>query len=227
MLKKIKKLNFKKLNIKQTPQNYAKIGIVAAAVIAVAAIAMYAMAPRGGASLERALAGVSTESVSGADLRIAIVRMDEIQMKANVLTSLRQQKESFESRLRDELTRTQRQLEREKDEIEKSQGMLSQEALQRRVMEFQQKVTQLQRDTTERAQAIDVEFQRALVEIQRRDLDPVIEGIIQKKELSIVIDGRFARISPNAPAGLDITDEVIAAMNKKASSFKMARPKGF
>jgi len=227
MLKKIKNVKMKDLKIKQTPKNYARIGIVAGAVIVVAAIAMYALSPRGGASLERALAGISAESVSGADLNIAVVRMDEIQMRANILNDLRKQKESYESNLRDQLTRTQRALEREKEEIEKSQGMLSQDALQRRVMEFQQRVANLQRETTEKAQAIEMEFQRALVEIQRRDLDPVIEGIIKRKNLSLVIDGRFARLGANAPAALDITDEVIGALNKKASSFRMNKPKGF
>jgi Skp family chaperone for outer membrane proteins len=94
-------------------------------------------------------------------------------------------------------------------------------------MDYQQRVGNLQRELTERAQSIEMEFQRALVEIQRRDLDPIVEGIIEKKNLSLVIDGRFARISANAPAGLDITDEVITALNKKASSFRMGTPKGF
>ncbi|MCL2369282.1 MAG: OmpH family outer membrane protein, partial [Alphaproteobacteria bacterium] len=97
----------------------------------------------------------------------------------------------------------------------------------RRVMEFQQRVATLQRDTMERAQSIEMNFQQALVEIQRRDLDPIIEGIIARKNLSLVIDGRFARVGANAPAGLDITDDVINALNRKNSTFRMARPQGF
>jgi len=219
----------KKLKIKQVPKNYAKMGMIAGAVIVVAAIAALAISsrPRTGVSLEQALAGVSVDAVYAGDLRIAVVRMDEIQTRADILTNLRTQRESFESRLRDELTRTQRALEREKEEIEKSQDVLSREALQRRVMEYQQRVGNLQRDLAERAQSIEMEFQKALVEIQRRDLDPIIEGIIAKKNLSLIIDGRFARISSNAPAGLDITDEVIQALNKKSATFRMGTPKGF
>jgi len=204
------------------------MGIIAGAVVVVAALGAWGISSmRSGASLESALSGISTGAVSAADLRIAVIRMDEIQANADVLVDLRKQKESFESRLRDELTKTQKSLEKEKAEIEKSQEVLSREALHRRVTEYQQKVNNLQRDVTERAQSIEMEFQKALNEIQKRDLDPIIEGIIARKNLSLVIDGRFARVSENAPAELDVTSDVISSMNKKVSKYQMAKPKGF
>ena len=85
-------------------------------------------------------------------------------------------------------------------------------------------LNQLQRDLSENAQAIDVSYQEALSKIQKDHLDPIIEGTIAKKNLSLVIDGRMARTGD--VAGLDITDEIIKALNKKVSSVKMATPKG-
>ena len=139
---------------------------------------------------------------------------------------MRKQKESYESKLRDELTRDQKALEKEKAEIEKSQDVLSREALQRRVVDYQNRVTKLQRDLTERAQSIEMAFQKALNEVQAKHLDPIIEGTINKKKLSLVIDGRFARTGADA-ANLDITDEVIKALDKKVTSVKMDKPMGF
>ncbi len=98
--------------------------------------------------------------------------------------------------------------------------------MQRRVVDYQNRVAKLQRDLTERAQSIEIAFQKALNEVQSKHLDPVIEGIIAKKNLSLVIDGRFARTGENAE-NLDITDEVVSALNKKVSSVKMESPKGF
>jgi len=214
-----------KKEIKPIQKKYAKIGIIAGAVIVVAALGVWGIgALSGKASIDRATAGISDFAVSGADMRIAVIRMDEIQGRADVLASLRKQKESFESRLRDELTRTQKALEKEKVEIEKSQDVLSREALQRRVMDYQQKVSKLQRDVTERAQAIEVEYQKALNKIQKDDLDPIIEAIIAKKDLSLVIDGRFARMGK--VEGLDITSDVVSSLNKRISSYKMPTPKG-
>lgn len=210
-----------------TIKNYKKTGIVAAIVLVVAALGIWAVASwNHEVTVNEAIAEVSNDAVSGADMRMAVVRMDVIQADAAALKDLRKQKESYETKLRDELTKEQKALEKEKSEIEKSQDVLSQEALQRRVVDYQQRVAKLQRSLTERAQSIEESYQRALADIQEKHLDPVIEGIIAKKNLSLVIDGRFARTGANV-ANLDITDEVVKALNKKVSSVKMATPKGF
>lgn len=209
-------------------KKYAKIGIVAAIVIAVAVVGVFAVKAFSGktVSAETAVDGISTEAVSGSDLRVAVIRMDAIQAEAKALQDLRKQRENYEEKLRGELEKEQKELEKEKEEIEKSQDVLSQEALQRRVVEYQGKVTKLQRDLTERAQSVDAAFQKALMEVQEKHLDPIIEAIIAKKNLSLVIDGRFARTGSNIE-NLDITADVINALDKKVSSMKMDTPKGF
>ena len=211
-----------------TTKKYTKMGIIAAIVVAVAilGIVIVSAVSNRGVSVDRALESVTTEAVTGADLRIAVVRMDAIQTEAKALQDLRKQRESYETKLRDELTRDQKKLEKEKAEIEKSQDVLSRDALQRRVVDYQNRVNKLQRDLSERAQSIETSYQKALAEIQSKHLDPVIEGIIAKKNLSLVIDGRFARTGANVQ-NLDITDDVVSALNKKVSSVKMAKPKGF
>jgi Skp family chaperone for outer membrane proteins len=210
-----------------TIKNYKKTGIIAAIVVIVAALGIWAIASRTHeVSVNDAIAEVSTDAATGADMRIAVIRMDAVQADADALKNLRSQRESYEKKLRDELTSEQKALEKEKSEIEKSQDVLSRDALQRRVVEYQGKVTKLQRDLTERAQSIDASFQKALAKIQENHLDPIIEAIIAKKNLSLVIDGRFARTGGNV-ANLDITNDVVNALNKKVSSVKMETPKGF
>lgn len=220
----------KKSNENQAVKSYKKTGIVAAVVVVVAALGVWAVSAlnsgTSGASVAEAMETVSTDAANGANLRIAVVRMDEIQTKATALKALREQKEKYENELREELTRDQKALEKEKAEIEKSQDVLSREALQRRVVDYQNKVTKLQRDLTERAQSIEMSYQKALNEMQTKHLDPIIEGIIDKKQLSLVIDGRMARTGANV-ANLDITDEVVKALDKKVSSVKMEKPMGF
>ena len=210
-------------------KNYKKTGIVAAIVIAVAALGVWAVSAMNNGtstSVSEAMEVVSADAANANNLRIAVVRMDEIQGTADALKDLRAQKEKFEEQLRDELTKEQKDLEKEKTEIEKSQDVLSREALQRRIVDYQNKVTKLQRDLAERAQSVEVSYQKALNEIQSKHLDPVIEGIIAKKNLSLVIDGRMARTGANV-ANLDITEEVVKALNKKVSKVKMDTPKGF
>lgn len=217
-----------KNTVNPAAKKYARTGIIAAAVVVVAALGIWAVSSmsRGGASVNKALGDVSADAVTAADLRMAVIRMDAIQLEANALKDLRKQKENYEEKLRDELTREQKTLEKEKAEIEKSQDVLSRDALQRRIVDYQNRVTGLQRSLTERAQSIDTAYQKALNDLQTKHLDPIIEGVIAKKNLSLVIDGRFARVGAKAE-NLDITDEVIKALNKKISSVKMEKPKGF
>lgn len=208
---------------------YVKSGIIAAVVVAIAIIGVLAI--RGCSrdktiSADEAITEVSTDAPTGADLRMAIVRIDAIQSDAKALQDLRKQKENYEDKLRNELEKQQKALEKEKAEIEKSQDVLSRDALQRRVVEYQGKVTKLQRDLTERAQSIDASYQKALAQMQEKHLDPIIDAVIAKKNLSLVIDGRFARTGANVP-NLDITDEIINALNKKVTAVKMEKPKGF
>jgi len=212
----------------QTPKNYAKIGIVAAAVVAVAAGGLVLINGfSGGASVASSVAEVSENAVAAADVKIAVLRMDLIQQKAAVLDNLRKQREKYENELKATLEKTQKSLEKEKTEIEKSQDVLSRDALQRRVVEYQQKVANFQRAVTEKAQAIDAAFQRSLVAIQEKHLDPIVNAIIAKKKLTIVLDGRFVRVSEYAQPALDITGDVVSSLDKRITKFDMDKPKGF
>jgi Skp family chaperone for outer membrane proteins len=216
-----------KINKNSGTKSYTKFGIVAAIVVAVALIGVLVI--RGGTksvSADTAIAEVTSDAASGADLRIAVLRMDAIQNEAKALQNLRKQRENYEEKLRNDLEKQQKALEKEKAEIEKSQDVLSRDALQRRVIDYQGKVTKLQRDLTERAQSVEASFQKALATIQEKHLDPIIEAIIEKKNLSLVMDGRFARMGKSA-TNLDITADVIKALDKKVSSVKMEKPKGF
>lgn len=208
-------------------KKYTKTGLIAAIVIVVAVLGIWVISgARTNKSLNAALSDVSSKSVSASELKIAVISMDKIQMDAKVLQDLHKQRAGYEKKLKDKLDKEQKALEKEKADIEKSQDVLSQEALQRRVVDYQRRVANLQRDLAEKAQAVEASYQDALTTIQKKHLDPVIEGIIAKKKLSLVIDGRMARTGVDVPE-LNITDDVIKALDKKVSSMKMATPKGF
>ena len=208
-------------------KKYTKMGIVATAVVVVALIGVFVISSmRSESSLATALENVSTQTAKASDLSIAVINMDKIQLDSKALQDLRKQRTSYEEKLKNRLEKEQKSIEKEKADIEKSQEVLSQEALQRRVVEYQRRVSKLQRDLTESAQAIEASYQKALNTLQQKHLDPVIEGVIAKKKLSLVIDGRMARVGKDVK-NLDITPEVVEALNKKVSSIKMEKPKGF
>ena len=209
-------------------KNYSKMGIIATVVVIVALLGAWAISRTGGSrgtDTATAVEGVSTNAARASDLRIAVVNMDKIQTSAVVLEDLHKQRADYEKKLKDKLEKEQKEIEKEKADIEKSQDLLSQEALQKRVIDYQRRVNDFQRQLSDSAQSIETSYQNALQLIQKEHLDPVIQGIIAKKDLSLVIDGRMARIGENVK-DLDITDEVVDALNKKISSVKMEKPKG-
>ena len=215
-----------KNQLNPTIKKYSKMGIIAGAVIIVALLGIWAISSfTKSVDTATALKEVSAEAVNAADLRVAVISMDKIQTDATVLQDLHKQRANLENKLKSKLEKEQKAIEKEKADIEKSQDVLSQEALQRRVVEYQRRVNQFQRDLSENAQAIETSYQSALSTIQKKHLDPIVEGIIAKKQLDLVIDGRMARVGGNT-TGLDITDEVIKALNTKVSSVKMDTPKG-
>lgn len=209
-----------------TLKKYSKMGIIAGAVVIVALLGIWAIsAAKKSVDTSTALKEVTETAVTGADLRIAVISMDKIQTEANVLEDLHKQRASFEKKLKSKLEKEQKAIEKEKADIEKSYDMLSQEALQRRAADYQRRISNFQKELSETAQAIETSYQDALNTIQKKHLDPIIEGIVAKKKLDLVIDGRMARVGKTVE-GLDITDEVVKALNKKISSVKMSTPKG-
>jgi len=210
----------------QIIKNYAKIGIVAAAALGGAIITTVGIKLLGGGSSYSSDNYAPIAAVSS-DFRIAVLRMDVIQQQARVLADLRKQRENYESDLKTTFEKTQKALEKEKTEIESQQDVLSREALQKRVVEYQQKIANFQRGVTEKAQAIEASFQKALTEIQDKHLDGIVGNIIEKKQITMVLDGRIVRLSASAGKSLDITDEVVSALDKKITRFTMDKPKGF
>ncbi|MCR4918135.1 MAG: OmpH family outer membrane protein [Alphaproteobacteria bacterium] len=222
----------KDTNIEKTQiKKYKTIGMIAGVVLVTAAVAIagiFAIRHFTGkdTSVEKALTGISSEAVSGADLRIAVINANTVAAEAKAFKDLRSQKEKYESKLRDELTSQHKKLEKEKKELERSQSVLSPEALQRRALDLQSRAAKIQRDLTERAQSVEISYQKAFAKLMKDHFEPVINGLIEKKNLSLVIDGAAARTGKNV-ANLDITKDLISALDKKVSSVKMEKPKGF
>jgi len=213
------------MQVKKLIGKNKKIVIIAAVAIAVIAAGVGVFAIGGGKnktmiSAELAVAGASPIAVSAAELKLAVVKMDEVQKGAKVLADIRRQRERMEASLRAELDKKQKQLEDERKAIEAQQGILSREALQQRVVDYQRTVAESQRNIAERAQAIDVAFQTALQDIQEKHLDPVIDALAKKKGLDLIMDARFTRVTSDVK-GLDITEEIVEALDKKVTRYDL------
>lgn len=222
----------KEIKINNAVANYKKIGIIAGAVVLVAVLGgltisafSHKEAPAEEVVVEEVATTEKTTNPNG-ELRIAIVSMDKIITDSKVLKDLQKQRTKYQDKLRKELEKTQKELEKEKADIEKSQDLLSQDALQRRVIDLQRRANEAQRALAEKAQAIEMSYQDAFSTVEKKYFDNVVEDIIKKQKISLVLNASVTRIGTGAGV-TDITKDVIKALDKKVSSIKMEKPKGF
>lgn len=201
-------------------KNKKLIIAASAAALAAAAIGVFALKGRSDIPIDIAISDASADAVAASDLRIAVVKMDEIQQNAKILADLRKQRESLENKLKSDLEAKQKTLEADKKDIESQQGILSREALQQKVVDYQREVAEFQKEIAERAQAIDVAFQSALAEIQKKHLDPIIDALAAKKNLDMILDARFTRVT-SVKGNLDITSDIVNAIDKRATRFEL------
>src|SRR5580698_5846429 len=129
------------------------------------------MSPRHIAALASfLLAPLFLVSSARADQRVAVVDVQRAVMQTE--DGLRAQanlKKLFDSR-QQELNRKQTDMQKQKDEIEKQSKVLSKEALQKRVDEWQKEMVALQQ--------VFVEYNKELEKKQKEITDPIFEKVL-------------------------------------------------
>lgn len=117
-------------------------------------------------------------------------------------------KKIFDSRQR-ELDKKQVDLQKERDDIEKQRGVLSQEALTKRVEKWQRDMMQLQ--------TVFVEYNKEMQKKQNELTQPIFQramGLIRRlatqKGLDLIVDKQAV---PYVRSDLDLTDQLITLYN--------------
>jgi hypothetical protein len=82
-------------------KQYKKTGVIAAVAVIVAVLGVWAVSALNSEKttpVSAVIEEVSENAANGANLRIAVVRMDAIQAESKVLKNLREQKEKYENK---------------------------------------------------------------------------------------------------------------------------------
>jgi outer membrane protein len=148
----------------------------------------------------------SSTKVAVVDTQRAIMETEDgLRMQATL-------KKLFDSRQR-ELDKKQVDLQKERDDIEKQRGVLSQEALTKRVEKWQREMMQLQ--------TVFVEYNKEMQKKQNELTQPIFQramGLIRRlatqKGLDLIVDKQAV---PYVRSDLDLTDQLITLYNSGAS----------
>lgn len=159
-----------------------------------------------------ALSSVSNPVEAESAAKVAVVDTQRAIMETE--DGLRMQatlKKLFDSRQR-ELDKKQVDLQKERDDIEKQRGVLSQEALTKRVEKWQREMMQLQ--------TVFVEYNKEMQKKQNELTQPIFQramGLIRRlatqKGFDLIVDKQAV---PYVRSDLDLTDQLITLYNSGA-----------
>jgi outer membrane protein len=154
-------------------------------------------------SVSRPVEAEGAAKVGVVDTQRAIMETEDgLRMQATL-------KKLFDSRQR-ELDKKQVDLQKERDDIEKQRGVLSQEALTKRVEKWQRDMMQLQ--------TVFVEYNKEMQKKQNELTQPIFQramGLIRRmatqKGFDLIVDKQAV---PYVRSDLDLTDQLITMYNE-------------
>ena len=160
-------------------------------------------------AMSLALGSLSTPASAESSTKVGVIDTQRAIMETE--DGLRMQatlKKIFDSRQR-ELDKKQVDLQKERDDIEKQRGVLSQEALTKRVEKWQRDMMQLQ--------TVFVEYNKEMQKKQNELTQPIFQramGLIRRlatqKGLDLIVDKQAV---PYVRSDLDLTDQLITLYN--------------
>lgn len=149
--------------------------------------------------------------------KIAIVNIQKIMRDSSAATSVRDQLKSKQSSFQTELDNKEKELQKEDQELVKQRANLAEDAFNQKVNSFRQKANQARQEIQTKRTQLDKGFSGALTQIQNTTIG-IITEIAKEKNIDLVITGSTVLY---ASQEMDITDEVLARLNKKVPSISV------
>lgn len=143
--------------------------------------------------------------------KIVVVNVQEVMRNSKAAKSMMEQLEKKRSSYEAEFSKQQSDLKKTRQDIEKQKGVLSQDALGKKQKEFEATATKAVKKMTERKQAMEKAYAKALGEIQK-NLQGIIEDMAKAQGFTVAIPTSQLIY---ADKSMDITDEIIKKLDDK------------
>ena len=151
-------------------------------------------------------------SFAGADKPIiAVVNIQQIMKDSTAAKTVREQLENKQKSFQADISKKEESLKKEDQELVKQKSVLSKDAFEKKVNEFRVKATNVQKDVQTKKGLLDNAFEHSLNDIQKVVTD-IIADLSKEKGFTIAVPTSQILY---ADKSLDISDEVLARLNKK------------
>ncbi|MGQ0674934.1 MAG: OmpH family outer membrane protein [Rhodospirillales bacterium] len=151
---------------------------------------------------------------------VAVVDIDRIRESSNASKSVRDQLEKHRGAFQDEISKQENELRNAEQELNKQRTVLSPEAFNQRRLQFEQRVSEVQRQVQARRRQLESAMATSMTEVNRAVVDAVQEvatahgaNLVLPKSQIILVD-----------KAMEVTEEVLVMVNKKLPAVKVTLP---
>lgn len=148
---------------------------------------------------------------------IAVVNIQQIMRESTAAKSVREQLESKQKSFQSEISKKEEGLQKDEQALAKQRGVLAKDAFEKKVAEFRKRATEVQKEVQSKKSLLDSSFERALGEIQK-SVTEVIADLSKEKGFQVAVPTSQILY---ADSKLDITPDVMSALNKKLSKVEV------
>jgi len=149
--------------------------------------------------------------------RIGLIDIDGVLRASSGTVRVRELLDEQRLAFQKEFTQRETELQQVERQLMDSKLMLSQEAFDQQLAEFQANVTELQRQIQYRRQSLDIAFQEAQNDLRNIALD-IVKEIARERTLDLVLVRDAALIYV---PGLNISDAVLERLNERTKNARI------
>jgi len=149
---------------------------------------------------------------------IAVMDAVKVNMSSKVTRSLTKQKDTALEKVQSDVENKRKDFEKREAELKSKQLVLGQDAFMKEAASFRNDLVEYDRATAQKVAGIEKAYVDALSKVQKDYLDGVVADIGRANGYDLVINAQTTILLNKA---LDITDEVIKALDAKVTDMKL------
>jgi Skp family chaperone for outer membrane proteins len=153
---------------------------------------------------------------------IAVLDAQRVLRESKAGRDIRRQIDTYRKAYQAEIKVEEAKLREMEEELKRQRAVLAPKVFEKRRRDFEERVISLQRRVQDRTRALDRAFDGAMQEL-RKPLIPLVRNLTRQLGYNVVIDNSQVLM---VLKGRDITETVIAHLDKRIASVKVPDPAG-
>lgn len=153
--------------------------------------------------------------------KVAVVDYQRVLKESDAGKGIHRQIEGYRKTLQARIKQEEDKLRSAEDDLKRQRTVLKADEFERRRREFEEQVIALQRRAQDWMRALEQTYQESMNRLHD-PLLPLVQEITHQRGYNIVVDNSKILV---VAKGRDLTDEVIAQLNKKVPKIQVPKPK--